>query len=603
MTEVFKYLIYIIEIVSLNIFHLDYPIGRGGFGKVWKVKCKLNNKYYAMKIMSKLKIIKKNSVKNINNEKKFLSILHNPFLVNMICSFQDNDNLYLVMDLLLGGDMRYHINKRAIYNRKKDENQLKFIAGCVLIGLNYIHENQIIHKDIKPENLVYDSKGYIHITDFGISKIFHPDNGKENSGTPGYMAPEVLFNKDHTYCVDYFSLGVILYELLMGKRPYHGHNKKDLRKDIVSRQARIKEDNIPDGFVKSDTFLDCSNFINSLLERKKEKRLGFNGFEEVKNHPWLIDFNWDDLINKRMSPFFIPPLGDNNYDKKYCNEPDKIGDETQNEYETIKNKVDYDKYFQNYSCNNKQFLEKIKILNEKQNKKKTILNQFFVKKNNILDIKKNINSIFQDKKMLRTFLKNNSQLMIGHNPIKTILGKNNNNPYGFSNKKNKIKLGNEKSSIEAISIKQNKLNKNSYNDISLSTTKNNSNISSNNIINDYYPLYDKKNNKFNLYHKKLSKEEQSSLYNSVHMISHYKNKSQIDFYKKNSQKKLPFIYRHLKKSISVENLHNNKNNNFILNRNNERVYNPITLYGKYFPSRHSGISQYKNQYSYLNNYN
>ena len=588
MTEVFKYLIYIIEIVSLNIFHLDYPIGRGGFGKVWKVKCKLNNKYYAMKIMSKLKIIKKNSVKNINNEKKFLSILHNPFLVNMICSFQDNDNLYLVMDLLLGGDMRYHINKRAIYNRKKDENQLKFIAGCVLIGLNYIHENQIIHKDIKPENLVYDSKGYIHITDFGISKIFHPDNGKENSGTPGYMAPEVLFNKDHTYCVDYFSLGVILYELLMGKRPYHGHNKKDLRKDIVSRQARIKEDNIPDGFVKSDTFLDCSNFINSLLERKKEKRLGFNGFEEVKNHPWLIDFNWDDLINKRMNPFFIPPLGDNNYDKKYCNEPDKIGDETQNEYETIKNKVDYDKYFQNYSCNNKQFLEKIKILNEKQNKKKTILNQFFVKKNNILDIKKNINSIFQDKKMLRTFLKNNSQLMIGHNPIKTILGKNNNN---------------EKSSIEAISIKQNKLNKNSYNDISLSTTKNNSNISSNNIINDYYPLYDKKNNKFNLYHKKLSKEEQSSLYNSVHMISHYKNKSQIDFYNKNSQKKLPFIYRHLKKSISVENLHNNKNNNFILNRNNERVYNPITLYGKYFPSRHSGISQYKNQYSYLNNYN
>ena len=588
MTEVFKYLIYIIEIVSLNIFHLDYPIGRGGFGKVWKVKCKLNNKYYAMKIMSKLKIIKKNSVKNINNEKKFLSILHNPFLVNMICSFQDNDNLYLVMDLLLGGDMRYHINKRAIYNRKKDENQLKFIAGCVLIGLNYIHENQIIHKDIKPENLVYDSKGYIHITDFGISKIFHPDNGKENSGTPGYMAPEVLFNKDHTYCVDYFSLGVILYELLMGKRPYHGHNKKDLRKDIVSRQARIKEDNIPDGFVKSDTFLDCANFINSLLERKKEKRLGFNGFEEVKNHPWLIDFNWDDLINKRMNPFFIPPLGDNNYDKKYCNEPDKIGDETQNEYETIKNKVDYDKYFQNYSCNNKQFLEKIKILNEKQNKKKTILNQFFVKKNNILDIKKNINSIFQDKKMLRTFLKNNSQLMIGHNPIKTILGKNNNN---------------EKSSIEAISIKQNKLNKNSYNDISLSTTKNNSNISSNNIINDYYPLYDKKNNKFNLYHKKLSKEEQSSLYNSVHMISHYKNKSQIDFYKKNSQKKLPFIYRHLKKSISVENLHNNKNNNFILNRNNERIYNPITLYGKYFPSRHSGISQYKNQYSYLNNYN
>ena len=572
---------------------MDYPIGRGGFGKVWKVKCKLNNKYYAMKIMSKLKIIKKNSVKNINNEKKFLSILHNPFLVNMICSFQDNDNLYLVMDLLLGGDMRFHINKRAIYNRKKDEKQLKFIAGCVLVGLNYIHENQIIHKDIKPENLVFDSRGYIHITDFGISKVFHPDNGKENSGTPGYMAPEVLFNKDHNYSVDFFSLGVCLYELLMGKRPYHGSNKKDLRKDIVSRQARIREDNIPDGFVKSDTFFDCANFINSLLERKKEKRLGYNGFEEIRNHPWLIDFNWEDLVNKKIYPVFIPPVGDNNYDKKYCNEPEKIGDETQNEYEAIKSKIDYNKLFQNYSCNNKQFLKNIKISNEKQNKKNTILNQFFVKKN-IFDIKKDINTIFKDKKLLRTFLRNNSQLINKRNTITNEIIKNNKN--------------NGQSFMEAISNKgNNKLNKNSYNDISLSTTKNNSNISTNNIISDYHPLYEKKNNKINLYSKKFLKEEspfnQTNLYNSVHMISHFKNKSQIEFYKKNSQKKLPFIYKHLKKSISVENFHINKYNNLANIQNMERIYNPVTLYGKYFPPKYSGINNHKNQYSYLNNYN
>ena len=572
---------------------MDYPIGRGGFGKVWKVKCKLNNKYYAMKIMSKMKIIKKNSVKNINNEKKFLSILHNPFLVNMICSFQDNDNLYLVMDLLLGGDMRFHINKRAIYNRKKDEKQLKFIAGCVLVGLNYIHENQIIHKDIKPENLVFDSRGYIHITDFGISKVFHPDNGKENSGTPGYMAPEVLFNKDHNYSVDFFSLGVCLYELLMGKRPYHGSNKKDLRKDIVSRQARIREDNIPDGFVKSDTFFDCANFINSLLERKKEKRLGYNGFEEIRNHPWLIDFNWEDLVNKKIYPVFIPPVGDNNYDKKYCNEPEKIGDETQNEYEAIKSKIDYNKLFQNYSCNNKQFLKNIKISNEKQNKKNTILNQFFVKKN-IFDIKKDINTIFKDKKLLRTFLRNNSQLINKRNTITNEIIKNNKN--------------NGQSFMEAISNKgNNKLNKNSYNDISLSTTKNNSNISTNNIISDYHPLYEKKNNKINLYSKKFLKEEspfnQTNLYNSVHMISHYKNKSQIEFYKKNSQKKLPFIYKHLKKSISVENFHINKYNNLVNIQNMERIYNPVTLYGKYFPPKYSGINNHKNQYSYLNNYN
>ena len=588
MIKVINIIFYLVKIVTLNIFHLEYPIGRGGFGKVWKVKCKLNNKYYAMKIMSKLKIVKKNSVKNINNEKKFLSILHNPFLVNMICSFQDNDNLYLVMDLLLGGDMRYHINKKIIYDRKKDENQLKLIAGCILIGLSYIHENNIIHKDIKPENLVFDSKGYLHITDFGISKIYHPDNGKENSGTPGYMAPEVLFNKNHNYCVDYFSLGVCLYELLMGKRPYHGHNKKELRKDIISRQARIKEDNIPDGFIKSDKFWNCANFINSLLERKKEKRLGYYGFEEIKTHPWLIDFNWNDLVNKRMKPFFVPPFGENNYDKKYCNEPDRIGEQTKSEYESMKNNLNINKYFLNYSCNNDLFLDIIKLINVKKNKKISVLNQFFEKNNNF-EIKGKINSISKDKMILTSFLKNNSQLIISNNSIKNILGTNNNN-------------------IEKKSIKTNdKLNKNNYNDISLSTTKNNSNISTNNIINDYYSIFDKKNNKIKLSKKLLKKEsslKQMNLYNSAQFISHYKNKSQIDFYKKNSKKKLPFIYKHLKKSASSENINNNnKFNNFIMNKKSDKIYNPITLYGKYFPSKYSGMNNYKNLYSSLINFN
>ena len=566
------------------MFLLEYPIGRGGFGKVWKVKCKLNNKYYAMKIMSKLKIIKKNSVKNINNEKKFLSVLHNPFLVNMICSFQDNDNLYLVMDLLLGGDMRFHINKRAVYNRKKDENQLKFVAGCVLLGLNYIHENNLIHKDIKPENLVYDSKGYIHITDFGISKVYHADNGKENSGTPGYMAPEVLFNKDHNFSVDYFSLGVCLYELLMGRRPYHGHNKKELRKDVITRQAKIKDENIPDGFIKSNTFNDCANFINGLLERRKEKRLGYNGYDEIKNHPWLSNFNWDDLLNGKIQPTFIPPLTDNNYDKKYCNEPDKIGEMTEEEYESIKNKLDYNKYFINYSSNNNLFFDKIKLSNEKPKKKSIKMTQAFAKSNNFY-MKKDINTIFRDKKLLKTFVKNNSQSMINNNPIKNILGKSHN----------------EKSSIEAMPLKLSKnLNKNSYNDISISTTKNNSNISTNNIINEHYPLQHKKNNRLSSYNKRFIKDESNSFsntyfYNSLNIKSNYKNKSQIDFFKKNTQKKLPSIYKHLKKSISMDNLHH-KANNFGLVHNLDKAYNPVTLYGRYAPLRYIGISQYKSNF-------
>ena len=551
-----------------------------------------------MKIMSKTKIVKKNSVKNINNEKKFLSLLHHPFLVNMICSFQDNDNLYLVMELLLGGDMRYHINKKSIYNKKKDENQLKFIAGCTLIGLNYIHENKIIHKDIKPENLVYDSNGYIHITDFGISKIYHPENGKENSGTPGYMAPEVLFNKDHDYSVDYFSLGVILYELLMGKRPYHGHNKKELRKDIVTRQARINEENIPDNFVRSKNFFDCINFINGLLERKKEKRLGYNGFQEIKEHSWLANFEWDDLINKTMQPPFIPPQSDSNYDKKYCNEIEKIGEETQKEYNSIKNKIDYNKYFEDYTCNNRLLLDKVEKKNENDDNDKYIisLNNNEDKKN-VFNIKKNINNIFKDKKLIKTFLKTNNQLIISHNGVMSNIFSNNNN----SDKKplfEKIK----------INASDKKTNRNYYNDISLST-KINSNISTGNIISDYHSQYDKRIEKLK-HNKKVIKEENSlthnnnfsnSLYiNNYHKINN--NKNYLSFYKKNQQsKKLPYIYKHLKKSVSVENYFSDKKYNKILgfNKNSERVYNPSTLYGKYFPLKNYDINN-KHFYSYLN---
>ena len=544
-----------------------------------------------MKIMSKTKIIKKNSVKNINNEKKFLSLLHHPFLVNMICSFQDSDNLYLVMELLLGGDMRYHINKKTVYNKKKDENQLKFIAGCTLIGLNYIHENKIIHKDIKPENLVYDSKGYIHITDFGISKIYHPENGKENSGTPGYMAPEVLFNKDHDYTVDYFSLGVCLYELLMGKRPYHGHNKKELRKDIITRQARINEDNIPDGFIKSKNFFDCINFLNGLLERKKERRLGYNGFKEIKEHPWLINYNWDDLINKSIQPSFIPPQSDSNYDKKYCNEIEKIGDDTQKEYNTIKNKIDYNKYFDNYTCNNEIFLEKKEECNDKNNKN---INENEDKKI-VFNIKKNINNIFKDKKILKTFFKtNNNQLLInGNGSINNIFSNNNN----------------KKNILEKIQINGSykKLNRNYYNEISLST-KINSNISTGNIISDIHPPYDKSLDKLKHHNKKIIKDETSLTHNnnfssSLYLNNYHKsNKNYFSFYKKSQQsRKLPYIYKHLKKSVSVENFFGNKNYNKILgfNKNSDRMYNPSTLYGKYIPYKNQDINN-KQFYSYLN---
>ena len=168
--------------------------------------------------MSKVKIIDKKSEKSIRVERDILSMLHHPFIVNMAYAFQDFDNLYLVMDLLTGGDLRYHIGKNKVFS----ERQSRFFIASLLLGLEYIHSKNIIHRDIKPENLVLDENGYVHITDFGIAKEVRGDNHKETSGTPGYMAPEVLCGKTHSFPVDFFAIGVMVYEFMLGELPYHG---------------------------------------------------------------------------------------------------------------------------------------------------------------------------------------------------------------------------------------------------------------------------------------------------------------------------------------------------------------------------------------------
>ena len=189
--------------VTRNRFEFQNVIGKGGFGKVWKVIDKKSKTVYALKEMSKVKVIDKKSEKSIKYERELLSRLKHPFIVNMYYAFQDYDNLYLVMDLLNGGDLRYHICRK----RKFSEEQTRFFISCIVLALEYIHSKSVIHRDIKPENLVLDDNGYIRITDFGIAKVFSNRNASETSGTPGYMSPEVMKGQNHTHAVDYFEIG------------------------------------------------------------------------------------------------------------------------------------------------------------------------------------------------------------------------------------------------------------------------------------------------------------------------------------------------------------------------------------------------------------
>ena len=330
------------KISKSNFKYLEI-IGRGGFSQVWKVLYLKYNKIYAMKKMYKVEIIDKKCEKDIVIELSLLSRIHHPFIVNIHFAFQDSDYLYLISDYFPQGDLRYQL----IHNKLYTEKQVKFIISNILLSLEYIHINNIIHRDIKPENILIDEKGYLAITDFGIARFKREENSNEKSGTPGYMAPEVLFAKNHGFSVDFFALGVISYELIFGKRPYASIQRKVLQQEMLSKEVQINENNLPKKFS-----LNCMDFINKMIKRKENERLGHESIKEIFNHKFLSDVNFKKLYNKKIkSPLKLYINSDGNFDSKnvYYNKYLFLTNNTKIRYLKIKkNKKEYDHFFQDY---------------------------------------------------------------------------------------------------------------------------------------------------------------------------------------------------------------------------------------------------------------
>ena len=370
------------EIVSKSSFQYINIVGRGGFGKVWKVLHKKTKKLYAMKEMSKVKILDKKSEASVKNERTLLSKMFHPFIVNMHYSFQDSDNLYLIVDFLSGGDLRYQY----CLDKEFNEEQTKFLICCILLSLEYLHSNNILHRDIKPENLVFDGNGYLKLTDFGIAKIYNKniDNSKENSGTLGYIAPEVLFHLKHDYRCDYYAVGIVGYELMLSQRPYDFKNRKEAREQILAKEVKITNKKLKEGWSK-----DFMDFINELIKRKPEDRLGKNGIDEIKKHPWLKYFNWKDLYLMKIKAPFIPPESDN-FDSKYCNMEEIISEEEQIKYKNIMNSIRYKFIFEDYKYYNRL---KDNLINNVINKE--------------MNISKNINSLIKNIKGKKPIIKRN----------------------------------------------------------------------------------------------------------------------------------------------------------------------------------------------------
>lgn len=283
---------------ELSHFQLLNIVGKGAFGKVRIVQHKRTKKQYALKYMNKSICIKQRATGNIILERILLERIEYPLIANMRYAFQDDETLFMALDPMLGGDLRLHLesNNPKIFN----ELQVRHHVATIALSLGYLHKKRIVHRDVKPENILLDKKGYAHLSDFNIATQFTPSQPLmwSKAGTMAYMAPEMLARKGYSTAVDWWSLGIVTYELLFGKRPYKAGSKEALTEAIIHHQISFP-DNVYEIVSK-----ECVDVITGLLDKSPFHRLGCNtdGFEKFKMHPWFRGLDWDLLEKKQLTP-------------------------------------------------------------------------------------------------------------------------------------------------------------------------------------------------------------------------------------------------------------------------------------------------------------
>ncbi|KAJ3374714.1 hypothetical protein GGF31_006611 [Allomyces arbusculus] len=292
--------------VDLRHFKLGRSIGRGAFGKVKVVVKRDTKRLYALKYINKEQCIKKRAYRNIFRERTLLENLEHPFIVNLRYAFQDDENMFMVLDLMLGGDLRFHLNRMG----KFTERMAVFYAAELSSALMYLHTRRVVHRDIKPDNILLDAEGHVHLTDFNCATVLE-DRKKVTSetGTQGYMAPEVYGDQGYNEAVDWWSLGVVLWECLHGERPFSASR-------IDKLVYRVK--NAPITF-SEEMSRRMRSLLEGFLERDPTKRLGIsgNGHEDLLAHPAFKRIDWQLLLQKEIEPPFIPDDRKLNFDARY----------------------------------------------------------------------------------------------------------------------------------------------------------------------------------------------------------------------------------------------------------------------------------------------
>ena len=297
--------------INISDYEKLETVGLGSFGRVRLCRNIKTNKIYVLKILKKSEIIRLKQTDHIYSEYHILAFLNHPFIIQLMgVNFDDPKYLYFLLEYIPGGELFTLLRKKKMFPLE----QAKFYIAHIITIFEYIHSKNIIYRDLKPENILITKSGYLKLTDFGFAKYLDNDKTYTLCGTPEYLAPEIILNKGHGKPVDWWTMGILLYEMLIGIDPFSDDDPMAIYQKIVKGKLHFPK----------DIDKNAKSLIKHLLNGDTTKRFGClkNGVKDIATHRFFDKFNWRNFVYRKMAPPYIPKIGSSNDTSNFLKYPD-----------------------------------------------------------------------------------------------------------------------------------------------------------------------------------------------------------------------------------------------------------------------------------------